>query len=89
MEFELDLIEQIVADEQAALGCFTACVGVLAGAALGWVGASGLTRAGEVLFATTTIVSAIFSAWFFVQWRKARSRRPTLLRELRARARPR
>lgn len=87
METELDTIDQIVAAEQTALGFFTGTLGAFLGAAFGWLGASGLTPMRQVLFATATLVTGIFTVWFFAQWRLARRRRPTLLTELRSRAR--
>jgi hypothetical protein len=86
MERDLDTLDRIVTTENAALGFFTGTAGAFAGAALGWLGASGLSPVRHALFGVVTLTTAILALWFLVQWRIARAQRPSLLAELRSHA---
>lgn len=86
MEMDLDTLDRLVAEESAALGFFSGALGGFLSAGLGWLASSGLSPARHAAFATVTLTTAIFAAWFFAQWRLAKARRPALLREMRERA---
>lgn len=87
MEADIDKLDAAMAAENTALGFFTGATGAALSTGLSWLASSGLTPARQAVFAASTLILAVFAAWFFAQWRLARAQRPALLQELRARTR--
>lgn len=87
METDLDGLDRIVSGENSALGFFTGTAAACLSTGLGWIAASGLSPVGHAVYGAATFTTFILGLWFLVQWRIARTQRPALLRELRARAR--
>lgn len=88
LESDVESLDQVVSAEATALGFFTGMGGTWAGAGLGWLSSAGLSLARQAIFGGVTLITAIFTVWFCVQWRRKHRERTTLLQRLRRGAAP-
>jgi len=83
MEYELQALEQALAESNQALGFFTMLLGALIGAVVSYMGASGLSEMQKFFFKFAFAALALGTLWFGVTWYRKSNRRNSLLQKIR------
>jgi hypothetical protein len=83
MDSDLDTLDQLVAEENRALGFASLSAGVFFSTLISFIAVPPEKDRAWQTYIIAIAISGVFSAWFFIVWNQARKRRPKLLDRIR------